>query len=789
MSPTPFGSFRQCVAGDTSAPTGARLAPNGKLVPLGNGYTRSPLSNHHMNIRSRLIFLVACVLLPAFGAGAISVWYVYAEEQRAQERTLSEAARVLAQLIDNELKSSARFLTALSASPDLAAGDLERFYEQAKTLSFGGRNTIVLSTPEGAQLLNTRLPPHAPARTINPRLIELRKAADPQATVVSDLFFSPLGQRYDFAVQEPVVVNGTLRYYMSRGIQAQEMQRFLAAQGFPPNWITSVVDRAGTVIARNADSEQFIGKSATGELAAKIRAGVQHGLNDGVSLDGKHVRAFFHRAPMSGWTVILSVPVSELNEPAMHASLLLTGLILLTLLGALGLTQRYLHKILRPIERLRDDAERLRRGVPVTPFASGLAELDEVNATLAGASSELLAAKANMERRVAEAIESTERVQRVLLHSQKLEALGRLTGGVAHDFNNVLQTLTSALQLIALESNPSKIPARIAVCTKAVNRAAMLVAQLRAFGRAQDVYLQTVNAGEAIVSALPMLTNSLPSAITLETRIAPDTWPITVDPTQFELALLNLVLNARDAIAGAGSIRIHVDNCSADGAEDAPQGDCVLIEVIDTGVGMPPELLAKAFDPFFTTKPVDQGSGLGLPQAYGFAVQSGGSLTLSSQVGSGTRACVRLPRARGGTSDKPAQPERAAARQATPTTLDAVVLFVEDDTLVRDSVTPILEQSGATVVCASSGDEALRILEAGRHVDILFTDIVMPGKLNGVLLARHVRAHFPAIALVLATGYFDEKFDVADATLLTKPYDAATLVDLLATLTGRQPVG
>jgi CheY-like chemotaxis protein len=131
-----------------------------------------------MNIRSRLIFLVACVLLPAFGAGAISVWYVYAEEQRAQERTLSEAARVLAQLIDNELKSSARFLTALSASPDLAAGDLERFYQQAKTLSFDGRNTIVLSTPEGAQLLNTRLPLHAPARTINPRLIDGARHVD-----------------------------------------------------------------------------------------------------------------------------------------------------------------------------------------------------------------------------------------------------------------------------------------------------------------------------------------------------------------------------------------------------------------------------------------------------------------------------------------------------------------------------------------------------------------------------------------------------------------------------------
>jgi signal transduction histidine kinase len=728
-----------------------------------------------MNIRSRLIFLVACVLLPAFGAGAISIWYVYAEEQRAQERTLSEAARVLAQLIDNELESSAKFLQALSASPDLAAGNLDRFYQQARTLSRGGRNTIILSSLDGTQILNTRLPLNAPGRTINPRLLELRKVADPSATVVSDLFFSPLGQRYDFAIQAPVVVDGALRYYLSRGMEAQEMQRFLAAQGFPDHWIASLVDRAGTVIARNANHEQFIGKRATGELAAKISSGLNQGVNDGVTLDGNRVKAFFHRAPASGWTVILSVPTADLNRPALHASLLLTGLILLTLLGALGLTQRYLNKILVPIHRLRDDAERLRRGAPVTAFSSGLAELDVVNASLVGASSELLEAKANMERRVAEAIESTERAQRALLHSQKLEALGRLTGGVAHDFNNVLQTLTSALQLVSMESNPSKIPARIAICTKAVSRAAMLVAQLRAFGRAQDVYLQTVNAGEAVASVLPMLKNSLSSAITLETDIAQDSWSITVDLTQFELALLNLVLNARDAIEEPGVISIHLQNCSR------VEGDHVEISISDTGVGMPPELLAKAFDPFFTTKPVDQGSGLGLPQAYGFAVQSGGTLTLASEPGNGTKASLRLPRAKPVEAAPPAPP--AQAGEPTAAVLDATVLFVEDDSLVRESVMPILQQAGATVVCASSGDEALSVLEAGLHADILFTDIVMPGKLNGVLLARQVRERFPGIALVLATGYFDEKFDMPDATLLTKPYEATALVELLAKLT------
>ncbi|MBQ5946990.1 ATP-binding protein [Massilia sp. ST3] len=735
-----------------------------------------------MSIRLRLILLIASVLLPAFAAGAIAVWFVYAEEQGAQERSLSEAARVLAQLVDNELRNSASILQALSTSPDLANGNLERFYSHARTLSADGRNPIILSDLQGRQILNTRLPFGTAGRTINGRLFELRQQAGPRRPLVSDLFFSALGQRHEFAIQAPVFVQGELRHYLSRRMEAKELQRFLGQQGFPDKWITSVVDRQGTVIARSAHFEQFIGKRATGELARKIAAGMAQGTNDGVSLDGTPVKAFFYRAPMSEWTIILSVPVAELNRPALRASLLLSALFLLTLAVALALTQRYLKRTLAPVHRLRDDARRLGHGDTVTPFASGLAELDVVNATLVRASGELRAANANMERRVAEAIESTERAQRALLHSQKLEALGRLTGGVAHDFNNVLQTLTAALQLIAIEANPARLPDRIAVCKRAVDRAAALVAQLRAFGRTQDAYLQTVRADEAVSSALPMLRNSLPSAIRLDTAIASGAWPVRIDLTQFELALLNLVLNARDAIEGQGLITIRVDNHhelgeGANGPGPVPAGEYVRIEIADTGTGMTPEVLAKACDPFYTTKPVDKGSGLGLPQAYGFATQSHGTLVLRSAVGAGTTASLYLPRAAPGAATQPVQSSRDQA-QASPG-LAATVLFVEDDSLVRESVMPILEQAGAEVLCARNAEDALRLLEAGHQVDILFTDIVMPGKLNGVMLAKQVRERYPHIALVLATGYVEERFELPEATLLTKPYQASDAIEAL----------
>lgn len=733
----------------------------------------------NMNIRSRLIVLVLSVLLPAFAAGGIAVAFIYGEERSAQERALSEAARVLAQLVDNELESSEYFLRALSASPDLAEGKLERFYRQAKLLSNGGKNTIILSGLDGMQILNTRLPWGAMPRTINPRLLQLRRARGMQGAIVSDLFFSPLGKRYDFAIQLPVEVDGAVRYYLSRGVEAAQMQRFLNKQGFPANWIASVVDREGVVIARSKNSDDYVGKSATGDLASKIRAGLDRGTNDGYTLEGTRVKAFFHRAPKSEWTVVLSVPSTELEAPAKHAAWLLTTLIAIIFIGALTLTRRYLIKILGPIRRLQDDARLLGRGEPVARFASGLAELDMVNSALVQASVALRGARSDMERRVAEAIESTERAQRALLRSQKLEALGRLTGGVAHDFNNVLQTLTSALQLIGLESNPHKIPDRLAVCRKAIERATVLISRLRSFGQTHDAYFQVVAIGESVNAVLPMLRNALPASIQLDIEVGSALELVRIDITQFELALLNLVMNARDAIREAGTITIRVTEQVEDGSQGSvPAGRYVRIDVADTGMGMPPEIMAKALEPFFTTKAQNNGTGLGLPQAYAFALQSRGTLLLSSEVGIGSLVTLLLPVMGPGGNENPALTILAPATPSVE--LHGVILFVDDDPLVRESVVPILEQHGATVHCASSAQEALLVLADGRPVDIVLSDIVMPGEINGIMLARHLRQHYPSIPIILATGYFDGKIDLPNIKVLAKPYQMSDLLTALS---------
>jgi CheY-like chemotaxis protein len=356
---------------------------------------------------------------------------------------------------------------------------------------------------------------------------------------------------------------------------------------------------------------------------------------------------------------------------------------------------------------------------------------------------------------------------------------------VAHDFNNVLQTLTAALQLVGLEANPEKLPSRLAVCKRAIDRATALVARLRAFGQTQDAYFEDVPIAEAIAAVLPMLENGLPADVSLETEIAPALGLVRIDLTQFELALLNLVMNSRDALTDKGKITLRAF-LQADSAQIAslPAGTYVRIDVVDTGTGMTPEVMAKATDPFFTTKAQDQGTGLGLPQAYGFAVQSRGTLFLASELGQGTTVSLLLPQLARQTVDAVPRPAASVDPTGAPLQLRATVLFVEDDPLVRESVVPILERHGATVLSAENAQAALRLLEGGTDIDILFSDVVMPGEMNGVALAQLVRQRYPAIAIVLATGYFNETIDLPGIKVLTKPYLTNDALKALAAARG-----
>lgn len=724
-----------------------------------------------MRIRTRLLILVLSVLVPSFIAAGLAILFVFEEQKRAQASSVAETTRAFALLVDSELQSKASQLRALAAAPSLARGDLAEFYVHARQVTPTSEEAVVLFDLNGKQLLNTRLP----LGSVLPEhhhsdLGELMRNHGGDGTLISDMFLAPLSQKNEFTIQVPVNDGREIRYHLALGIDAEVLQRLIARQHLRDDPIITILDRNGVVVARSVNGARYIGKPARERTRLAVRTGAA-GNYDIVNLDNVAVTVFFNTVPSCGWKVLLSVPKRDIRRGALHAAALLG--VAMALLLALGtFAARWLaNRALEPIDYLGRAARKLGRGERLVHKPQGLPEIDNVAQQMAHASTLIHDARHDLERRVAEAVAATERAQGALLRSQKLEALGRLTGGIAHEFNNLLQTLTTALQAIDLISTQPPVKNLVQTSMRTVRRAAALTGQLGSFGRLQEARLETIDVAAQIGSALQLIRGALGPAIRLELDCEPGLWPVTTEPLQFDLALLNLAINARDAMPAGGLLRIEARNVAPQ--DGAARGE-VHIRVLDTGTGMPPDVLARALDPFFTTKPQGQGSGLGLAQAYAFATQSQGRLQLDSEPGKGTRVDIFLPRA----LDLPA-PRAADDAHATPRHGQGTVLFVEDDALVREAVAPALRTCGFEVLVAENGDAALRMLDEGARPDVVFSDIVMPGKVGGIELANIVRERFPGLRVVLASGYTEQQAAIPGVRVLAKPYAIDRVVELL----------
>jgi signal transduction histidine kinase len=730
-----------------------------------------------MRIRTRFQILVLAILVPAFVAAALAVGYVYVEERHAQENSVRETVRAFALLVDNELEMREGILHTLAASPSLARGDLGEFYRHAASMAPTPATTIILYALDGRQLLNTRMPLGAALPTRRSSNIDqLMATLGGERTLISDLFMAPIGKHHDFTIQVPVHVDGALRYFLGMGVNASALEKLMAEQHFPSTWLASVTDRGGKVVARSVDAEKYRGRTVS-DVALKEFAARRESVFEGRTLAGVPVQAFYSTVPFSDWKVIVSIPDAELRRVPLHAAALLAGIMALTLVLALLTAGWLARRAAVPIEYLGRSAEDLAQGREVHYASQDIVEIDAVARRMADASRQILHAQAELELRVAEAVANNERAQSAMLRSQKMEALGRLTGGIAHEFNNLLQTLTTALQMAALTSNQPRVLNLIETCKRTVSRATALTTRLGSFGRAQEARLMTVDPSEQVRGSVQLIRGVLRHGSKLDLQCASDAWPVTVDPLQFDLALLNLAINARDAMPEGGVLAIGVVNCTLEPTPGHAGCDYVRVTVSDTGTGMAPDVLARALDPFYTTKGPGQGSGLGLPQAYAFATQSGGQLTLSSTEGKGTSIDIYLPR-----SQQPLSPLPSRVANQTAVRASGRVLFVEDDPLVREAVTRALEDSGLDVQVAEDGERALAMLDAGLEVEVVFSDIVMPGKVSGIDLAAQLRVRRPGLPVVLATGYTDQRVDVPDVQVLSKPYEIGQLVTLLGTL-------
>lgn len=376
-------------------------------------------------------------------------------------------------------------------------------------------------------------------------------------------------------------------------------------------------------------------------------------------------------------------------------------------------------------------------------------------------------------------ITERKQLEQDLLHASKLEAVGRLTGGIAHDFNNMLSVVIGNLDLLqkSLKGN-DRAQKRVKMALEGAQRCADLTHRLLAFSRRQPLQATTIDVGAVMSGLLELMHRTLGENIRIELTGLDEIWPVHVDRAQLEAALLNLAVNARDAMPNGGELKIHLENRTADGP--GPTGDYVVISVADTGIGMPPHVLERVFEPFFTTKEAGKGTGLGLSMVYGFVQQSNGHIEVDSTPNEGTTIRLFFPRSHHevatARSDIQADEMEAFGQ-------GEAVLVVEDNSDVRQVAVSTLKSLGFTVTETETADAAADLLRNTCDFKLVLSDVRMPGKLNGADLAGLIRKKYPDVRVLLTTGYVEDAELIEEVDLLYKPYRAADLAHKIQSMT------
>ncbi|MFG6462605.1 ATP-binding protein [Roseateles sp. DXS20W] len=739
-----------------------------------------------VTIRSRLLLLVLAVLLPGMLGVAWLIGNTYEAEREAHERNLRDTTRVLSLLVDGELSRRATIAQVLAQSTELdgpTPPDAERrlaFEQQARRAMQGLGGWVELHAP-GRLLLSTRLPRSAAgmaADTPGPAQLSASAAMRPLAESAG-----PLPELYAAWVA-PVWRDGQLRYNIVVTVRPSELQRIVQAQA-GSGWIGTVMDNSGRVVARQPGGAAYAGRMARDDLLARMAEAREGGFTS-TSLDGVPTAGYFSTSAL-GWTFLSAMPREALTGrlPREVLRVVAGALTLgaLALAGALWVARR----IELPISTLKTAAQALQAGKPVPASPTGIVECDQVAEALASAGRAMAGSRQELEHGVAQAVERTRLVEQRGAQSQRVEALGRLTGGVAHEFNNLLGIISNSMHLMMRHPASAELQGPLAATQRAVDKGSQLTQHLQRFsGRHPGVRVQPLSLARYLPDVQELLRSVLGRRIEVHVQVAPDVGLVRVDASELDLALVNLALNALDAMPSGGELRLRAARATAQDRDglDLPPGDYVLLTVGDDGVGMAPELAEHAFEPFFTTKPIGQGSGLGLSQVYGFATQAGGTALLASTPGLGTTVSLLLPQDRQADDG----PQAPATPAAPPGIAGASVLLVEDEEALGDVTAALLATHGARVMRAGHAEAALRLLDAGAGIDIVLSDSVMPGALDGVGLARRLREQRPALPVVLITGFSHTLVDDGEFTVLRKPCPPAELLAALqAALATRAP--
>jgi signal transduction histidine kinase/ActR/RegA family two-component response regulator len=762
--------------------TGAHPTPDSRPVALGaNGVAppRGPAGRgdgaaRPVSIRARLLLLVLAALLPSLLGAAWLVAQTFRAEREAHERTLRETTRALSMVLDAELGQRATVARVLAQSrwlddaPEVSATGLRHLEVVARRALQGMEGWVQLVGPERI-LLDTRLAPNAVPGSAQ------REGVGPlvASNQTWPLHIGADASQAFAAVVEPVERNGQVVLNLVVALRPAEVQRIVDRQQLPRGWFGAVIDSKGVVVARHPGGAAYMGRLATTDLRARIAARPE-GFFESVSLDGQRT-AGYHSTSSRGWTFVVAMPREQfagyLPSSVLHVVLGSLGLTALAVLGALGVARR----IVLPMGTLKLSAKRLQQGRTVEPLRTGLAECDEVVAALAVASRTLRHGRNELEHQVAQAVERTREAEQRVSQSQRVEALGRLTGGVAHDFNNLLGVISNSAHVIQRLAPAPEVQAPLAATLRAVEVGSRLTQHLLRFAGRRPVRPQAVELSRYLPELQELIRSVLGRHIEVSVHVAPGTHAVHVDASELELAMLNLALNARDAMPAGGEMRLRARNAAAEDLLGLPPREYVMISFSDEGAGMEPHLAARVFEPFFTTKAAGKGTGLGLSQVHGFCVQAGGAARLASTQGLGTTVTMLLPAA-GSQGPLPAPAETV---QATPVIAGARVLLVEDNHELGDMTAALLQSHGAQVERAADAGQALALLATQTRFDVVLSDVVMPGNMDGLALAQQLRRERPALPVVLISGYAAAEAAARDFVLLPKPCSPQELLAAL----------
>jgi signal transduction histidine kinase len=730
--------------------------------------------------------LVLAVLVPALFTAALLLVNAYRQERASIARQMSETARALSLVVDRQIGQDRVLLEALAASPALKAGDWAAFDAPAREATGSTGNWVAVGRG-GVQLVNTHVPRGAALpRSTNAGIIWSQKPG--RRLKVSNLFQSRLSHSAILAqeLELPRPDGSVIELAVLR--DASSFNGVWKDQGFPGAWTGAITDARGVIVSRNRQASTYVGRSASKNMLGHLRS-ARSGVAETQTLDGVKSLTAWSTEPEYGWSVVVAVPRAEISDEA-RRSLAWAGLLGLALLAVgVGLAGLVARSLVGPVEALADNARAWAAGEPARAEASGVREIDALADSLAQASDavqahqrELQDLNASLEARVAERTRELAEATESLIQVQKMEAIGRLTGGVAHDFNNLLMAVLGNLDLLARRITDPKHLKYIEQARAAGERGAKLTAQLLAFARRQRLEAKPIDVNQAVQAAAGLLRSTLGGGHVLDCETAPDLWPAIGDVTQVELMIVNLALNARDAMPEGGRIAISAANVRLTDPpaqpEAPPVGEYAVITVADTGEGMAPEVVARAFEPFFTTKPIGKGSGLGLPQVLGLAKQLGGGVQIETAAGQGTTVRVYLPRSEMTVETEPAPMGDLLMLKGLR------VLLVDDDPDVRTVAGQILEDLGCEVAAADCGEAALELARRGAVFQAALVDFAMPG-LNGGETARRLRELQPGLPVVLMSGYadLDNLAETWIGPVLHKPFGAQALGRELARVT------